>query len=108
MLRISLSTGLMDMKNDKYNELELSEEIYSLCEVKRAVEVFSHICRITIVAENNRYLCTINQMFSSTVEKIVDTKEQGGEEAIKKACEITLKEFENYLIRISRNDEVVK
>ena len=96
------------MKNDKYNELELSNEIYSLWALKRTVEAFSTICRISIVAKNNRFLCTIDEMPSSTVRKIMDTRELDGKERIEKSYEIVFKEFENYLIRTSRNDEVIK
>ena len=98
----------MIMKNDKYNVLQLSDEIYSLYELKRAVEAFSSICQISIVTKDNKFLCTINEMPDSTIEKIVDIADSYGEDAINKACKITFKEFENYLIRISRNDEVAK
>ena len=98
----------MAMKSNSYNELVLSGELYSLFEVKKTAEVFSPVCKISVMPFQNNIVCTITQMPVSTVRRITNNDSLNDEIAYKTACKITFKEFENYLIRISRNDEITK
>lgn len=69
------------------NELFLSEEVYPLSAVKRAVNAFSEIAAITVEEGKSVLICSFNTLKSIPVD-------------------ICMSEFENYLIDLINSEKL--
>lgn len=65
--------------------LELSKDIYSIDIIEKVSEAFNEICDVQIIEKDDVFQCTF-------LNNVTDT-------------ELTIKEFENYLIGLSRKHE---